>query len=152
MENIDNDEVLSIISGINNPSITFSGANGHWLIVFTTNSLYFVKTNSSSWYQGNPGVVFGAVGGLVGGLIKHAISKGKNKEDVLSLASILSQSKKHYKFLTSELNEITVEKNWLKPVITFKGEKGQELEIYISKNQYNEFVSQVKSLYNYNFS
>jgi len=146
-----NDKILYIISGINNPSMTFSGGNGHWLIIFTANSVFFVKTGWSSWYQGNPGIVFGAVGGLVGGLIKHAISKKEDKNNIPDLSSILNEAKKYYKFTVEQLGKIRVKKTWRNKTIFLDEIESSTLEIIVPTEQYDDFIAHIKTLYNYDF-
>ena len=89
-------EILHVISEINNPSMTFSGANGHWLILFTAEAVFFVKTGWSSWYQGG-GALVGGLGMLAIELVKKGLSKKEDKDNIPTLSSILTEAKKYYK-------------------------------------------------------
>lgn len=150
-------EILHIISGINNPSMTFSGANGHWSIIFIEKAVFFVKNSSSSWYQGNPGVVLGVVGATGYRLAQNAIinklnKKDSNEIDINNLFSILEHSKKYYKFETDKLNKIRVKKTWRNNTIFLDGVESSTLEINVPKLQYEDFILNVKNIFKYNFA
>lgn len=142
--------IIYMISEINNPSITFSGANGHWSIIFTSTAVYFVKKGWSSWYQGNPGIVLGAIGAIATSLIKESIDKmiNKNKETT-NLSLILSKAKKYYKFEINKLNQIKTKKTWRNRNILLDNVEPKPLEILVSKEQYDDFILHIKSIYNY---
>lgn len=148
----DNDKIMYVISGINNPSMTFSGANGHWLIIFTERTLYFIKTDWSSWYQGNPmGPAFGLAGALVVGLVKHAMDKRKVPKTP-NLSEILSNAKKYYTFSLEHFDQISVRSNWRNNIIFLERVEPKTLEILVDKKQYNDFVESMKKNYNHEFS
>lgn len=143
------EKIIHIIKDINNDSFTTSGGNGRWLIIFTSSSVFFVKTGWSSPIKFPVGILFGAVGGAVMGVGQHILSKINDKKIRLGLSEILSNAKKYYKFDIKQLDKIKIKKTWTRNTIFLNGVESHTVEIIVQKEEYNDFFNHIKDLYDY---
>lgn len=120
-------EIISLI--IDNIKYSGFASIEYWIIVFTDKAVYFCNTKSNYGYG-----IFGAIADTF-----HN-NRAKGETDI---NSILSRSKRYYRFEKERFASISFKKGLIKNKIIIDTGK-IKIKIKINSTKYNQFIEQIK--------